>query len=80
MKKTTRKTEFIKRFELSDFQAESILNMRLRSLRKLEEIKIKNEFDELTFKKKELVSLLNSNEEQWKFISNEIKDLKKAVF
>ena len=51
--------------------------MRLRSLRKLEEIKIKNEFDELTFEKRELVSLLNSNEEQWKFISNEIKDLKK---
>jgi topoisomerase-4 subunit A len=71
------KTELIGRFELSDFQAESILNMRLRSLRKLEEIKIKNEFDELTFEKRELVSLLNSNEEQWKFISNEIKDLKK---
>ena len=71
------KTELITRFELSDFQAESILNMRLRSLRKLEEIKIKNEFDELTFEKRELVSLLNSNEEQWKFISNEIKDLKK---
>ena len=71
------KTELIARFELSDFQAESILNMRLRSLRKLEEIKIKNEFDGLTFEKRELVSLLNSNEEQWKFISNEIKDLKK---
>ena len=71
------KTELIARFELSDFQAESILNMRLRSLRKLEEIKIKNEFDELTFEKRELVSLLNSNEEQWKFISNEIRDLKK---
>ena len=71
------KTELITRFELSDFQAESILNMRLRSLRKLEEIKIKNEFDELTFEKRELLSLLNSNEEQWKFISNEIKDLKK---
>ncbi|MDC0474593.1 DNA topoisomerase IV subunit A [Hyphomicrobiales bacterium] len=71
------KTELIARFELSDFQAESILNMRLRSLRKLEEIKIKNEFDELTFEKRELVSLLNSNEEQWKFISNEVKDLKK---
>ena len=71
------KDEFIKRFELSDFQAESILNMRLRSLRKLEEIKIKSEFDELIHKKKELVSLLNSNDEQWKFISNEIKDLKK---
>ena len=77
VKRDNPKDELIKRFELSDFQAESILNMRLRSLRRLEEIKIQSEFDELTFNKKELVSLLNSNEEQWKFISNEIKDLKK---
>ena len=71
------KEELIERFELSDFQAESILNMRLRSLRKLEEIKIKTEFEELNLKKKELVLLINSNEEQWNVISNEIKNLKK---
>ena len=71
------KNELIKRFDLSDFQAESILNMRLRSLRKLEEIKIKSEFNELNIKKKDLVSLINSNDEQWHVISNEIKSLKK---
>ena len=71
------KSELIKRFKLTDLQSESILNMRLRLLRKLEEIKIKDEYDLLSIKKKELESLLNSNENQWKFISEEIKSLKK---
>ena len=71
------KNELIKSFDLSDFQAESILNMRLRSLRKLEEIKIKNEFEELNINKKDLISLINSNDEQWLVISDEIKVLKK---
>ena len=71
------KDELIKSFDLSDFQAESILNMRLRSLRKLEEIKIKNEFEELNINKKDLISLINSNDEQWLVISDEIKVLKK---
>ena len=71
------KDALIKSFDLSDFQAESILNMRLRSLRKLEEIKIKNEFEELNINKKDLISLINSNDEQWLVISDEIKVLKK---
>ena len=71
------KNELIKSFDLSDFQAESILNMRLRSLRKLEEIKIKNEFEELNINKKDLISLINSNDKQWLVISDEIKVLKK---
>ena len=71
------KNELIKSFDLSDFQAESILNMRLRSLRKLEEIKIKNEFEELNINKKDLIALINSNDEQWLVISDEIKVLKK---
>jgi topoisomerase-4 subunit A len=71
------KKELIARFELSEFQAESILNMRLRSLRKLEEIKIKNEFNDLNNKKNNLEFLLNSNDEQWGYIAEEIKILKK---
>ena len=71
------KKELIARFELSEFQAESILNMRLRSLRKLEEIKIKNEFKNLNNKKNNLEFLLNSNDEQWGYIAEEIKILKK---
>ena len=42
------KPELMKRFELTDIQAEAILNMRLRSLRKLEEMEIRKEFDGLT--------------------------------
>ncbi len=42
------KQEMIRRFELTDVQAEAILNMRLRSLRKLEEFEIRKEFEGLT--------------------------------
>jgi len=72
------KEQLIKKFKLTDLQSESILNMRLRLLRKLEEIKIKEEFNELSDKKKDLESLLNSNDNQWRFISEEIKSLKKS--
>jgi topoisomerase-4 subunit A len=72
------KEQLIKKFKLTDLQSESILNMRLRLLRKLEEIKIKEEFNDLSDKKKDLESLLNSNDNQWRFISEEIKSLKKS--
>ncbi|MFX4222269.1 MAG: DNA gyrase subunit A [Thalassobaculum sp.] len=42
------KAELIKTFELTDVQAEAILNMRLRALRKLEEMEIRKEHDALT--------------------------------
>jgi topoisomerase-4 subunit A len=45
------KLELMKTFELTDVQAEAILNMRLRSLRKLEELEIRKEFDGLTNEK-----------------------------
>ena len=72
------KEQLIKKFKLTDLQSESILNMRLRLLRKLEEIKIKDEFNDLSNKKKDLESLLNSSDNQWKFISDEIRSLKKS--
>ena len=72
------KKQLIKKFKLTDLQSESILNMRLRLLRKLEEIKIKDEFNDLSNKKKDLESLLNSSDNQWKFISEEIRSLKKS--
>ena len=71
------KEELIRKYKLTDFQAESILNMRLRLLRKLEEVKIKEEFDDLSEKKQQLETLINSNDNQWKYISEEIKSLKK---
>jgi len=71
------KAELMQRFELTDLQAESILNMRLRSLRKLEEFEIRKEFDGLTVEKAEIEALLASDEKQWSTISWEIAQVKK---
>ncbi len=70
------KAELIKVFELTDLQAESILNMRLRALRKLEEIEIRHEYDALTEEKATIESLLASEEKQWKTIQWEIGEAK----
>ncbi len=67
------KQELMRAFELTDVQAESILNMRLRSLRKLEEFEIRKEFDALTAEQADLRALLDSGTRQWKKISAEIK-------
>ena len=60
------KPALMKAFKLTDVQAEAILNMRLRSLRKLEEMEIRREHDSLTKERKELKSLLGSEDKQWK--------------
>ncbi|MDP9571136.1 DNA topoisomerase IV subunit A [Agrobacterium tumefaciens] len=65
------------RFGLTDNQAEAILNMRLRSLRKLEEFEIRKEFDELSKEKGEIESLLASDDKQWQAVSWEIGEVKK---
>jgi topoisomerase-4 subunit A len=65
-------------FALSDLQAESILNMRLRSLRRLEEFEIKKEYDGLEAELSEIVTLLADGEMRWKHIADEMRDLKKA--
>ncbi|MEX0347082.1 MAG: DNA topoisomerase IV subunit A [Rhizobiaceae bacterium] len=65
------------RFELTDVQAEAILNMRLRALRKLEEIEIKKEFDGLTVEKGEIEALLASEDKQWQAIAWQIGEVKK---
>ncbi len=72
------KAVLMRKFRLSDVQAEAILNMRLRALRKLEEIEIRTEHDKLTAEKAELVALLGSDEKQWARISQEITATKKA--
>ena len=68
------KAELMRRFKLSDVQAEAILNMRLRSLRKLEEIEIKTEHDKLSKERRELKALLKSEEQQWSRIAEEVKE------
>ena len=64
------------RFSLSDFQANTILDMRLRSLRRLEEEGLKNEQGVLKKEQEELLSLLGNEKTQWKRINDELDDLK----
>ena len=70
------KPALIKRFKLTDNQAEAILNMRLRSLRKLEEMEIKGEHKKLTGEQKELKALVRSDAKQWERVGEEIKEVK----
>ena len=65
------------RWSLTDVQAEAILNMRLRSLRKLEEIEIRREFDELSKEKAQIEALLGSEAMQWKTVRWEVANLLK---
>jgi topoisomerase-4 subunit A len=67
------KPVLMKTFKLSDVQADAILNMRLRNLRKLEEIQIKTEDRELRAERKSLKELISSEKEQWKKVAEEIK-------
>jgi topoisomerase-4 subunit A len=72
------KAVMMERFSLTDLQAESILNMRLRSLRKLEEFEIRKEFDALEAEKAEIEELLGSEEKQWQAVAWQIRDVKKT--
>ncbi|MEZ5691972.1 MAG: DNA topoisomerase IV subunit A [Rickettsiales bacterium] len=71
------KPVMVKKWKLSDIQAEAILNMKLRNLRKLEEFEIKGEHDKLSKEQKELKKLLASREMRDEKISDEIGDIKK---
>ncbi len=70
------KAVMMKEFKLTDNQAEAILNMKLRSLRKLEESQIRDEYDELSGEKAGLEELLGSESKQWQAIAEEIKQTK----
>lgn len=63
--------------ELSEVQAEAILNMRLRSLRRLEEIELVKERDDLMAERADLEDLLASESLQWTRISDQLKETKK---
>ncbi|MFO1108448.1 MAG: DNA topoisomerase IV subunit A [Bradyrhizobium sp.] len=66
------KPALIKAFKLTEVQADAILNMRLRSLRKLEEMEIKTEDKNLRNELKGIKSLLGSEPEQWKKVSEQV--------
>ncbi len=68
------KESLMKRFKLSDIQAEAILELKLRKLAKLEEIRIKGELNELEKERKSLVQILKSRQRLKTLIRNEIKE------
>jgi topoisomerase IV subunit A len=68
------KPELMKRFDLSDIQAEDILEIRLRQLARLEGIKIQNELKERKTERKDLKELLGSEAEMKKLVTKEIRD------
>ena len=64
-------------FSINEIQANAILDMRLRSLRKLEEIELKKELSSLQNELNSLQNLLENFDEQWRVIYSDIKSLKK---
>jgi topoisomerase-4 subunit A len=71
------KAKMMRKWKLTDTQAEAILNMRLRALRKLEEIEIRTEHKALTAERKDLKGLLKDEDRRWKTIAAEIDALRK---
>jgi topoisomerase IV subunit A len=70
------KPVLMKTFRLSDVQADAILNMRLRNLRRLEEIEIRDEDKRLRAEKKSIEDLLRSEKAQWKTIAGQIREVR----
>jgi topoisomerase-4 subunit A len=72
------KVELMRFFSLIDAQAEAILNMRLRSLRRLEEMEIRREHDALTKERNGLQSLMSDDKLRWRRIEKELEETRKA--
>jgi len=72
------KAQLIATFNLTDNQAEAILNMRLRSLRRLEEMELRTEHGGLLTERGHLEALLGSDRRQWGEVARQVADLKKA--
>ena len=73
------KARLIERFEISDVQAEAILNTRLRQLAKLEEMQLKREHTELTAESESILGLLGSENEQWKLVAVGLRGMRKVL-
>jgi len=70
------KAKLMSRFKLTEVQADAILNLRLKSLSKLEEMEIRAEHDKLSKEKRELQQLLKSDDLQWERIAAEVKEVR----
>ena len=73
------KREIIKKYKLTEVQVDAILNMRLGSLKKLDEINIKNEIKKLKDLNSNLKKLINNNEYLSSFLVNEIKEITESL-
>src|SRR3982751_3988400 len=72
------KPVLIKTFTLTDVQADAILNMRLRNLRRLEEMEIRTENKELAAEKASVEKLIRSEKEQWRMIADQVKQVRET--
>jgi topoisomerase-4 subunit A len=72
------KPVLIRTFKLTEVQADAILNMRLRNLRKLEEMEIRREDKDLRDELKKLKGLLKSEDQQWKTVADEIRKVRET--
>ncbi|HZH12507.1 MAG TPA: DNA topoisomerase IV subunit A [Microvirga sp.] len=72
------KAELMRVFKLTEVQANAILDTRLRSLRKLEEMELKREQKNLQDEKAKIEELLGSEKIQWKTVAAEIKEVRKT--
>ncbi|MFO1116940.1 MAG: DNA topoisomerase IV subunit A [Beijerinckiaceae bacterium] len=71
------KAELMKAFKLTEKQTNYVLDTRLRSLRRLEEMELRKEHEELTKEKGEVEKLISDEKLQWKTITWQIRELKK---
>ena len=72
----TPKLDLQNEFDLTEKQAEAILNMRLRSLRRLEQVELENEKDKLLKERLDLELLLEKEDKQWLHVKKDIENLK----
>ena len=68
--------DLMARFGLNEVQANAVLDMRLRSLRRLEEEALRTERTKLTEEQADLTALVGDEARQWRVVSNQIKDVR----
>ncbi|HEY1415231.1 MAG TPA: DNA topoisomerase IV subunit A [Caulobacteraceae bacterium] len=73
------KARLIERFEISDVQAEAILNTRLRQLARLEEMELRREHSDLSDERGGIIALLESDKEQWKLVAVGLRGVRKIL-
>ena len=73
------KAKLIETFELSDIQADAVLNTRLRQLARLEEMELRREHGELSEERDGIITLLGADKEQWKLVGIGLRDVRKVL-